>query len=291
MRNAPSLHARLMHHLVELPVLPAVVSQLMALSPADRDYADKVVTLIGAEPNFAIRVIGAANSAASAPASPITTLGAAIARIGSFNASNLIMNLGVTRVFVPRDDWERGLWRHSIHVAVMSRALVAHARPPGINPEEAYLAGLLHDVGRFVMFQEAPDQLRRVDESNWDSPEELVRYERAICGLDHAQIGGLACRKWSIPAVIADSIENHHRPRSVPVSIAERLTAIVHVADLAMFSSVMPSTQGEASAGALANELRLQLPRDVQMNAEDLERLIVGATAEAETMFGLTGLG
>ena len=120
------------------------------------------------------------------------TLGAAVARIGSLHAANLVVALGISRVFIPRDDWERSLWRHALQVALAARALVAHAQPSGLAPDEAYLVELLHDVGRFVMFQEAPDQLRRVDEGDWDTPEALI-------GLREGRTGGGAIRDLSAP--------------------------------------------------------------------------------------------
>lgn len=287
------LRTRLERHLDELPVLPMVVAKLMALDRADDDYADQVVALIAAEPNFSARVIAAANSAASAPASPVTALGAAIARIGSVHATNLVLALGITRVFIPRDDWERSLWRHALQVALASRALVAHAQPRGLNPDEAYLAGLLHDVGRFVMFQEAPEQLRRVDEGDWETPDALIDFETKICGLNHAELGALACRKWSIPPTIAHVVAQHHNPKAQPTDTPGRLAAIVHVADLAMFPSAMASDEGYATAdvATVESELRHRLPPDVAMSADELHRIIVDVTREADDTLELIGLG
>jgi HD-like signal output (HDOD) protein len=292
MTHDPNLRARLERDLDELPVLPTVVVQLMTLDRSDPDYADKVVALISAEPNFSARVIAAANSAASAPASPITTLGAAIARIGSTNASNMVLTLGITRVFVPRDDWERSLWRHSLQVAMASRALVVHARRPELVAAEAYLAGLLHDIGRFVLFQESPERLREVDEGTWETPAALIELETAICGLDHGQIGRIACEKWSIPPLITKVVAAHHWPPVAPSGVAGRLTAIVHVADLAMFPSAMASAEGYATADleTIEAELCPRLTPDVAMGPEDLQRLIVAVTNEADAVLDLIGL-
>lgn len=196
MTHDPALRERLQRHLDELPVLPMVLVRLLALDPDDEHLPDRVVSLIESEPNFSTRVLAAANSAASSPVAHITTLPNAIARIGTTGASNLVLTIGVTRVFVPRDDWEWSLWRHALQVALAARAL-------------------LHDIGRFVMFQEAPDQLREIDEGTWDSPEQLVSLEREICGVDHAELGALACHVWGLPDEIVDVVRHHHdRPGS-----------------------------------------------------------------------------
>ena len=292
MSDGPTVRSSVERHLDALPILPAVIAQLMTLDRADDDYADRVVELIGAEPNFSARVIAAANSAASAPRSPITTLGPAVARIGSVDAANLVVAVGVSRVFVPRDRWERSLWRHALQVAFAARSLVAHARPDGINPDEAYLVGLLHDMGRFVLFAEAPDKLREVDEGDWDTPQGLLDLEVEICGIDHAELGALACEKWSIPRMVGDAVATHHAAPAAPTDTVGRLAAIVAFADLAMFPSAMASADGYAAADldTIADELHPLLPDDLAMSAERLHRIIIDVTEEAEATLGVLGL-
>lgn len=289
----PELKTNLEGHLEALPVLPTVVAKLMTLDRSAEDYADQVVQLIGAEPSFSARVIAAANSAASAPVSPITTIGAAVARIGSAPACNLIMAVGISRVFVPRDDWERSLWRHGLQVAFAARGLVAYAQPDGLSPEQAYTVGLLHDIGHFVLFQEAPDQLRRVHEGDWDTQAALLDRETEICGMNHAELGALACKKWSIPDTIANTIAVHHTPSAGTDAVVRRLAAVVNVADLAMFPSATASQEGYASADleTIDTVLRPQLPEDVAMSAEELHRIIVRVTEEADAALNVIGLG
>lgn len=290
----PTLRTKLAHHLHELPLLPGPVAQLLALDRDDPDYADRVVELVGAEPNFSARVLSAANSAASAPVSPITTLGAAVARIGSTNASDLVLAIGVTRVFVPRDDWERALWRHAVQVGIAARALVARKRPAGLVPDQAYVAGLLHDIGRFVLFREAPEKLRLVDEGDWDRPEALVALETEICGLDHAELGALACRRWSIPDPIAFVVANHHRVAPVGGDARDRLlTAIVRVADLAMFPSAMVADDDYTTADldTIESVLCSKLPAEVAMGPEQLRELIVSVVEESSAVMEAIGIG
>jgi len=293
MSGGPELRTRIERHLAELPVLPTVVVKLMGLDREAENYADEVESLISAEPNFSARVIAAANSASSAPASPITTLAAAVARIGSKRANDLVVALGVTTVFVPRDDWERSLWRHALQVAHASRALANRTNDPPLDGAEAYLAGLLHDIGRFVLFQEAPEQLREVDEGSWDSPKELVDFETAICGMDHTELGALACHAWGIPALIADVVAGHHAVVEGSTTTTDRLTAIVQVADLAMFPSALAAVDGYAAAdvATIGEELCPRLPGELSMSAADLHRVIIDVTQEAASVLEDIGLG
>ncbi len=241
-----------------LPVLPRVLSQLLELDPAAPSWFDDLVKLVEAEPSYAIRLIGAANSMAAHSVTPITRIRDAVVRLGAREVSNLIISMSVVRVFVPRNDWERGLWTHALEVAAVARALARHANM-GLNFEQAYLGGLLHDVGRFIMFDVAPAALREVDAAAWDTPSELVSAERDVCGTDHAELGAEACARWLIPAHFANLVRFHHDP-NIEAALGGndgRIGSLVQVGDLAGFSAVssshtlvrlvdLPTAEGEA---------------------------------------------
>lgn len=280
------LRKKLEHHLDELPALPSVVVKLMGLDPARDTYFDDVRALIESAPNFSARLLATANSAAHAGVQPITTVGAAIARLGSRAAANLLLASSVTRVFVPRDDWEKSLWRHALQVAIAARALAQHAGDKELAPDELYAAGLLHDIGRFVMFQEAPEALRAVDEGQWHSPAELVAQERAICGLTHSELGARACEKWRLPSELAHVVREHHHPVPPrPTRKVDKIVALLRVADLAMFPSAMPGTpslvdEGEPALEALAHKL----PPWLVLPAPRLRDIVARSIAEADAV-------
>lgn len=278
------LRSRLEQHLDDLPVLPAAVTKLMTLDRSRRDYFDRVLALIESEPNFAARILAAANSASSAPLVPVTTLATAIARLGGATSANLVLAASVTRVFVPQDDWEKSLWRHAIQVAVASRALATRSNDSAVDPQEAYACGLLHDIGRFILLQEAPDELREIDEGSWDAPDALVRRELSICGVTHAELGALACAKWGIPHLIEEVVRNHHQvdPTSA-ITPAGKLTALIRVADFAMFPVALPGAPGIIEADdATLRDVADRLPPFVELTDDELRRVIGTSTAEAE---------
>lgn len=284
-RRAP-LRSRLEKHLAELPVLPTVVSKLMALDPRSDRHFEEVRLLIESEPSFTARILAAANSAASAPRSPITSVRAAILRMGSVPAANVVLTLAVAHVFVPRDPWEKGLWRHSLDVAVAARKLAACTSSTGLKPEEAYACGLLHDIGRFVLFQEAPDELRRIEEAHARTPEALVEAERAMCGMTHAEIGALACAKWRLPELVTAVVRDHHGPASSgPVGL-------VRLADHAMFEAEYQRDAVEAppSPEARIERLFALQPELLALTAEELLLLVDASLLESEPMAQLIGI-
>ena len=114
----------------ELPLLPQVLVKLMQLDSASDDYFDEFEKLVKEDPTFAVRVIALANSASSAPVSPITSIRDAITRMGASTISSLVASLAVQRVFMPSKPGEVRLWTHSIlaacateHVAKIATAL------------------------------------------------------------------------------------------------------------------------------------------------------------------------
>jgi len=225
--------AKLRRHLDELPVLPVVLVGLLNASPDSDTYFEEVEQLVSSDPAFATRLLRYANSAASAPNHPIVKVHEALSRLGCTMAVNLILAASAARVFVPRHPWAKELWVHALGVGALARALAPLApRSPKVDAEEAYICGLLHDIGRFILYLEAPESLRMVDEHDWATPAELVFAEQEICGFTHAELGGIAAEKWGLPASMAEVIRFHHEPppAATPPALA-RLIELVRAAD------------------------------------------------------------
>jgi len=295
MATAAEVRTRLHRQIDRLPVLPAVIGKLMTLDRDDDEYFSQVLELIEADPSYSARVLAAANAASSSPRSPVTSVRMSLARLGSTGASNLILAMAVSRVFVPRDDWERSLWRHSLQVANTMRKLVHHgAGRLALDADEGFTAGLLHDIGRFVLLDEVPDELRRIDEGGWEHPEELIELERKICGLTHGEIGQIACERWGLPAKIGQLVRRHHEPGvSLTGGEIDEMIAMAHFADMAMFPSAMPGTPGydAQSLDVIEAELLPRVPVGFSITGERLQELIVSAAAESDQTCALLGLG
>lgn len=286
MTQDSQLEERIRSRVDELPVLPTVVGQLMTLEREADDYFDQLLVLIESDPTFAARVLSGANAATSSPTDAISSVRAALTRLGSTGASAMILALAVSRVFVPRDSWEKSLWRHALQVASASRLIAAHAiSGVELSGDEAYTAGLLHDIGRMVMFAEAPDTLREIDEGSWDSPQQLIDVEMTICGVAHPEIGSMACAHWGLPENLRLAVLGHHEPhRDVTLGKVEALISTIHFADLAMFPSAMPGSTGwdEASKEEVERLLLPKAPVGITLTPTTLHQIISKATAEVD---------
>lgn len=291
--SQPDLESRLAQHLDQLPALPMALARLMELDRSDEDYFDRVLAVVETEPNLATRLLAHASSLSTADSEPIGCLKTALARIGTAGAENMALALSVTRVFIPRDAWEQALWRHALQVAIVSRRLLEFSSDPSVLPEEAFACGLVHDVGRFVMFLEAPDELRRIDEIGWEHGEGLLEAELSICGLTHAQLGAHACERWGLPPVFVRAVREHHSAGLiVPADHAGKLAAVVRMADRAMFSSMIPGRPSldERADDTLDRSVLKLTPGFLELSAKDLRRAVRESVSEAADVANSLGL-
>jgi putative nucleotidyltransferase with HDIG domain len=291
--SSASIRRRLESRVDALPVLPHVLTRLMALDRSREEFPDQVLSLFETSPSLAARIVSVANSAENAPRAPIVNLRMAMTRIGCTKAVNLVTALGLSLVFIPRDAWEKSLWRHAIQTAIAARLLAMHSRDPELPPDEIYLAGLLHDIGRFVILREDPSLLQTIGEGRWDSPDALTNVEREVCGMTHCEIGAIACRHWGFPEALTSVVRDHHTKMPPRASKTTKSIELIRFADLVMFPSALVYTGGlaEADEAALEQAYVPLLPRNLRLTASQLFRLVQTAVADAEVLSGALGLG
>jgi putative nucleotidyltransferase with HDIG domain len=241
--------------LEELPLLPAVVSEVLALNANSDDYFDRLLHLAERDPPFAISVLRCANSASSAPLTAIVSLEQAVTRLGTQRCAGLILAMAVIKVFVPRSEAQRNLWIHSLQTALFARMFCQRIPAVKSNPGQAYLCGLLHDIGRFVQFEGAPADLTRVDDMHWASPQELIDAERSALGYDHSLLGWHACTKWSLPATIGEVVRRHHEVLPARCQESDELVRVVQWADKLSTALIMNPEMVRCAADELISRL------------------------------------
>ncbi|MCW8908878.1 MAG: HDOD domain-containing protein [Sedimenticola sp.] len=265
------------HKIATLPLLPSVVSRLLLLNPDDDNFLDEVHHLARQDPTFSFRLIQyAARTCRSSAMADKFSLRHAIARLGSRQIASIVASLSLTDAFEPQNESDRNLWLHSVEVAVAARKLVEAMPDLQLDAELIYLGALLHDIGRFVIFQAIPEGPARIDEHQWITPLALLEAESAICGTDHVTVGRQACEHWEIPAPIRDIVDNHHNYDLPVETVAERLLCTrVGVIQIADFYSVylMNHAAGEPVEGE-SEEALAEREREALSHA--LEPILAG---------------
>jgi putative nucleotidyltransferase with HDIG domain len=192
-----------------LPTMPAVVVRVLELLRDPDAGMKEVATLLEKDPVLAARALRMASSAAFAGAGKKVTLQEALARLGTKMLKTLLVEASTQKLFVSRNpqinEQLKVLWEHSVAVGLLARDVLALTGAP--DSESAYLAGLLHDVGKPVVatvLLELERQLTEVYNKNWiDSGEWLSVIKNA-----HRKVGVVLVERWQLPASIGACVKD-----------------------------------------------------------------------------------
>lgn len=275
----------------ELPLLPEVVVRLLRLDHSDENFFDQVLELAQQDPTFALQVIKLSNSASSAPLHQISSLQEAIARVGAEAIAGLITSMAVLRVFVPSTQGEKDLWVHSFQVALAAKRLV-HLNPSlKLDANQAYLCGLMHDIGRFVVFDKAAKELQKVEEENWHTPEQLIDAEEHIYGFNHAKLGAKVCVKWSLPDLVRRIVGYHHlygaKHQQTIFEHSKEMGYLLQIVQLADRISVhLMHEENKDARDCLHPSLNL-----IHLSTDSLKHLLDEIERESQSLVNALGLG
>ena len=201
-----------------LPVSPLAVVRTLRLMRDSRARLADVVEAASMDPATAGLVIKLANSALFGSRTRVSTLSQAIGRLGFATSQKVITSAAMQRVFdSPR---LRDVWQHSLQVADLAEQLAC--RTGIIDPAEAYLAGLLHDVGQVALLSMRLYDSARVQGLVSDGCP-TVYAENLLLRTDHAVLGARIAEGWRLPETMVSAIRLHHRPEKAESPLAHLL--------------------------------------------------------------------
>ncbi|UQZ87957.1 hypothetical protein C4J81_01485 [Deltaproteobacteria bacterium Smac51] len=212
-----------------LSTLPQVTWELMRLLGDENTTPDDLQKVVEQDPALSAKVISLGNSAYYGLRTPATTISRAIVIIGFKELEFLALGLGLADTFdlrkVPHGFDGEGLWLHSLSVSWTAREVAAATRL--VDPGEAMLAGLLHNLGQIMLVTHFTVQLQRL--MNYVNEKRSFLEAEADLGLWHEAIGYLLAKNWGMPKYLQDVILYHHRP-----DIATGSKSTVEVVNLAI---------------------------------------------------------
>ncbi len=228
-----------------LPSFPQAVAKLLETTRDDSGSLEDISKIIETDPGISARILELVNSAYYGLARKITTLSDAVILLGLDEIKKVALELSIFDAMFKKGqsaEFDRLLfWRHSIAVAVLSMEL---AKETGhANPEEAYIAGLLHDVGKiFLDLQGRTDYGTFILELS-TATDLVIEKERQVIGLGHDDIGAYFCAQWNLPERLALVVKYHHQPFAhLKLTDEEKqLIAIVSMADFLCWTQGMGS--------------------------------------------------
>jgi len=223
---------RLFARIGDVTTLPAAAQKVLRLTEDENANPEQLREAIQSDPVLVARILRRLNSSYYALSHKVSDIKMAISLLGMREIRNLALTVFVSRFYeggAVHGRYNReNLWSHSVGVAVASRLV---ARVCGKSAcEEAYIAGLLHDIGLILLDQTLPRHFHKVlDAIDEQTPTHIV--ESRILTFDHALLGGFVARRWNFPDPVADAITFHHQPWCYSGPHAE----LVHVVAVANY--------------------------------------------------------
>lgn len=216
--------------LLELPPLPTALAEAMRVLSHDEMPAQACVRAIEREPALALRVLQLANSGFYAVPTRVVNLGDAVRLLGLRAVAAVVSAVSIKQMMgrLPGGLLSQPQrWRHALAAGCAARELAALR---GLDADEAFVAGLLHDVGGWLLAAFAPQEVARVRQLQLAEGLDLCSAELQVLGVTHEQLGELVARQWRFPREMTAAISHHHQPRN-PAAGGTALERLVHVAE------------------------------------------------------------
>lgn len=216
----------------DLPTIPIVATKVMQMIEMDNITVEDIASVVTTDPAVAARVLKIANSAFYGCQRQIQTISGAIVVLGFNTLRSLVVAASVKEVYKPFGLTEKMLWDHSLGAALASRIIATATRKA--NPEEAFLAGLLHDIGKTIMNSLDRDKFQVVMQRCYNEGLFFEEAEESVFSFRHDDVGAMVVKKWNFPESLVTAILNHHRLDFPPETdqYMVHLSSVIAVADL-----------------------------------------------------------
>ncbi|MCG3152999.1 MAG: hypothetical protein GEEBNDBF_02306 [bacterium] len=216
----------------ELPALPAAVTRLLAALDAPNSSARDIARIIESDQALVTKVLRLANSAAYGTTEKVTTVHRATVRLGMGTLKGLALSYGLyLSLSGPnRDLLDAHFWAHSVAAGLAAQEIARRTRMP--DAEEAFIIGLLHDVGQVLLAYWFQSDYRALVREQRQGSVPLDILETRRLGVSHAAVGAAFLKHWGLPATLVHAVEFHHELYRVPATI-KRYPALAELADTA----------------------------------------------------------
>ena len=227
---------------VALPEIPSIVFELNEVIANPLSSADQMARVINKSPSLTAMLLKIVNSSFYGLPSKVDRVSLAVTLIGTRELSALALGISVLSVFkkIPGTLLSmQSFLQHSLACGILARLLAAQKSLR--QTEQMFTAGLLHDLGRLVLFIHFPDDALGVLRRSRASSVCLHAAERKELGCDHAAIGRYLLNHWRLPLALENTVAFHHQPADAPDPVP---AAMVHLADI-LVNALGLGTSGE----------------------------------------------
>lgn len=213
-------------NLSEVPSMPGVVVQAINIIDDPNANINRLGEIISTDIAITTQILKLVNSAYYGFPTQITTINKAMTLLGFNKVKSLILGVAIKPMMLSEE--AKALWNHSLKCAVGAKRLAGDIGYR--DPEEAFIIGLLHDIGKLVLQLQNKQAYREVQKLV-NIGADIIDTERTFFGFAHTDAGKVLVDKWNLPLIISMTVEHHHSPlgsedimSSGLVYVSDRLT-------------------------------------------------------------------
>lgn len=277
MRNTDSIIAKFK----DIKTLPHVAMRLVKMISEDKSTAKDYEHVIQYDPVLVMRVFKLVNSAYFALTEKVERISDAIVVIGQDNLRNLVVMEALRDIYKGRmktgNFSGHSLWSHCVATGICCRMIAEQIFEQ--KGEDAFLCGLMHDVGLMVEFQAEPELFDRMVGSLVDGVQ-FLEHEAMVVGTNHCETGFWLAREWKLPGTVQLGIRDHHK--KIDDLDPASMTGIIQLGEL------IASRSGYVALPELQDNLSISLVAHLRERIDDYLRIqqeLSGEMAKAKEVF------
>lgn len=201
---------------IDIPSMPAALARVIQITNTPDISAEEVAGVVMLDPALSTKVLRLANSAYHGRRIKAETITDAVVTLGFTSVRNLAASASVIDTLFPERlfpgfSWQE-MWVHSVTCAVCSDIIYSRIARVHRAGESAFVAGLLHDVGKMILARALPHRFLHIVKACRESGNDMKSVEVNLLGTDHAKIGGELAEQWEFSEKLSTGIACHHAP-------------------------------------------------------------------------------
>jgi len=192
----------------DIPPMPNVMVKALSVIKNPATGIAELAKIMQVDQAISTKTLSLVNSAFYGFRQQITSINKALVVLGMMKAKNIIMSLALKQMMTAQGS--RELWEHSIKCAVAAEILAKEYKV--INPDDAFVIGFLHDIGKMLLNAKNPLKYSKVRYLATQGNVNLIEVEDMQFGTNHCVLGALVSKKWQLPVILTNCIRYHHDP-------------------------------------------------------------------------------
>ena len=248
----------------DIPPMPNVMVKALSVIKNPATGIAELAKIMQVDQAISTKTLSLVNSAFYGFRQQITSINKALVVLGMMKAKNIIMSLALKQMMTAQGS--RELWEHSIKCAVAAEILAKEYKV--INPDDAFVIGFLHDIGKILLNSKNPLKYSKVRYLAAQGNVDLIEVEDAQFGTNHCVLGALISKKWQLPVILTNCIRYHHDPAQ---SSLPTVCGIVYCAD----RLVQPNIQSPILDPKIMNKMEFSINDPVALRETVLAKATI----------------